>query len=76
MGVQKLGLFGSYSRNQQKRGSDIDLLVVFDEPTFRKYFNVKNLLEKTLRRKIDLVTIDALKPQLNYIKDEAIYAIT
>ncbi|RLB87468.1 MAG: nucleotidyltransferase, partial [Deltaproteobacteria bacterium] len=29
-GVKKIGLFGSYVRNEERRGSDIDLLVEFE----------------------------------------------
>jgi len=30
--VRTMALFGSYSRNEQTEGSDVDLLVDFDEP--------------------------------------------
>jgi hypothetical protein len=30
--VEKIGVFGSYARGDQKKRSDIDFLVMFDEP--------------------------------------------
>ena len=30
--VTKIGLFGSYARNEQEEGSDVDLLIDFKKP--------------------------------------------
>jgi len=35
--VRKIGLFGSYVRGAQKKRSDIDFLVEFEEPTFDNF---------------------------------------
>lgn len=72
-GVKKIGLFGSYSKDKQKKGSDIDFLVEFKIIDLDKYIYVLNLLEKLFRRKIDLVIEKDLKPELNYVKKEAKY---
>ena len=72
--VKKLGLFGSFAKNKQKKKSDIDFLVVFDRPTFDNYMETKFLLERLFHRKVDLVTENGLKPSLGYVKSEAIYA--
>ena len=47
-GISKIGLFGSYSRQEQKKGSDIDILVVFqqDKETFDNFMDVCDLLDK------------------------------
>ncbi len=73
-GVQRIGLFGSFSKGRQSKRSDIDLLVKFKEPTFDNYMDLKFFLEKILKKKVDLVSEDCLKPSLEYIKKEAIYA--
>ncbi|MBS3080120.1 nucleotidyltransferase domain-containing protein [Candidatus Pacearchaeota archaeon] len=73
-GVRKIGLFGSFLRNKQKRGSDIDILVSFDRVTFDNYIGLKFLLEKILRREVDLVIEKDLRSELNYVKDEVRYA--
>ncbi len=74
LSVKKIGLFGSYSKGEQKRGSDLDFLVVFKNKTFDNYMDLKFLLEGKFRRKVDLVMEEDLKPALRYVKNEAIYA--
>ena len=41
-GVTRLGLFGSFVRNEQNQKSDIDLLVDFEEKeeTYKNFFNL------------------------------------
>ena len=73
-GVKKIGIFGSFSKGNQKKESDIDVLVVLDNPDFDKYMDLKMMLEKLFKRKIDLVIEEDLKPELNYVKKEAKYA--
>ena len=72
-GTVRIGLFGSYLNGKQKRGSDIDFLVVLDANTFDNYFGLWAFLEKVFKRKIDLVIEKSLKPELNYVKKEAVY---
>jgi len=66
LGVRRLALFGSFVREQQGAGSDVDLLVEF-EPTAKSFDNfmaIAELLENTLRRRVELVTREALSPYL------------
>ena len=63
--VLKIGVFGSYSRNEQDGKSDLDVLVEFDHSTpvgIVKYIRCEEFLEKILNLKVDLVTPAALKP--------------
>ena len=62
--VQKIGLFGSYSENEQNNKSDIDILVEFDKPIGWKFFSLEKYLETVFNKKVDLVTKKALKKQL------------
>ena len=63
--VRDLGLFGSVARNEARPGSDADFLVVFDGPaTFRGYMGLKAYLEEILGVPVDLVTQQAVRPQL------------
>ena len=73
-GIKKIGLFGSFLRGEQKKKSDIDLLVEFDHITFDNYMEAKLYLEKLFKRKIDLVIETNLKPAFNYVKKEVVYA--
>ncbi|MBK7132281.1 MAG: nucleotidyltransferase family protein [Bacteroidales bacterium] len=62
--VTKLGLFGSFSNNTYTEDSDIDILIEFERPIGWRFFTLEIFLEKTLGRKIDLVTKNALKEQI------------
>jgi len=62
--VTKIGYFGSFSRNEQTAKSDIDILVEFSKPIGWDFFDLKDLLEKELGVKVDLVSTKALRSQL------------
>lgn len=64
-GVMRLGLFGSYVREQQRKKSDIDILVSFcrDIDLF-EFIDLREYLEARLHHKVDLVMETALKPAL------------
>ncbi len=65
--VDKIGYFGSYSRNEQDQNSDIDILVCFRKPIGWDFFDLQEFLEKELELKVDLVSEKALKEQLRQI---------
>jgi len=54
-GVEKLSLFGSYARDEANEQSDIDLLVKMP-PSFEKFFELQQFLEKQLGKRVDLGT--------------------
>ncbi|WP_245568951.1 nucleotidyltransferase family protein [Desulfobacter curvatus] len=54
-GVIKIGLFGSYAKNQQTQNSDIDLLVEFQEPRFDWIANLQAYMEQRFEKKIEIV---------------------
>ena len=57
-------MFGSYSRGEESRESDIDILVRFDKNanvTLFKYIGIVNALQSLLHKKIDLVEEGQLK---------------
>ena len=45
-----------------------------DNPNFDNYMDLKIMLEKLFKRKIDLVIEEDLKPELKYVKKETKYA--
>ena len=63
-GVKRMGLFGSFAKGEQKRKSDIDLVVEFDYSFFGKdfdglfdaYMQLSSFLENLLGRKVDILT--------------------
>ena len=69
--VKKIGLFGSYVRDEATDKSDIDLLVDFEEKTFDNYVELAFELESIFNRKIDLLTEKGISPyMLPYINKE------
>ncbi|MFQ5974782.1 MAG: nucleotidyltransferase family protein [Candidatus Hydrothermarchaeales archaeon] len=76
-GVKKIGLFGSYIREEQKKESDIDILVEFErgKKTFDNYMDLKFFLEDLFNHKVDFVIAEAIKPDLKpYILRSVKYA--
>lgn len=66
-GISKIGLFGSYSRQEQKTGSDIDILIDFqqDKETFDNFMAVCDLLDKIFKGyKVEVVTAGGLSPYI------------
>jgi uncharacterized protein len=58
----KVGIFGSFARGDNKKGSDIDILVEFKEsPSLLTLIKLENELTEILSVKVDLVTTGALK---------------
>ncbi len=75
--VETIGVFGSYSREEQKKKSDVDILVTFVEPNdidLLDFIEIKQFLRRKLNTKVDLVTKNALKPRIrDKILQETIY---
>lgn len=62
--IEKAWVFGSYSRGEETKDSDIDILVRFAKDaniTLFKYVSIANALQKLLHKKIDLVEEGQLK---------------
>jgi len=51
--VSRIGLFGSYARDEQTTDSDVDLIVDMP-PSFDGYYDLKEFLETGIRAKVDL----------------------
>ena len=63
--VKEIGVFGSYVRGEQKKSSDIDILVEFEESIgFFKFLEMEEHISEILGVKVDLVTKNALKPRI------------
>ncbi len=75
-GVKRLGIFGSFVRNEQRPDSDLDILVEHlpGKKTFNNYVQLAFLLEDTFHRKIDLVTPEAISKHIYpYVEKEIEY---
>ncbi|MGH7861201.1 MAG: nucleotidyltransferase family protein [Candidatus Dormibacteraceae bacterium] len=64
-GVRRAAIFGSAARGQLRARSEVDFLVELTVPIgLFRFVGLKLELEEALGRKVDLVTIDAIKPAL------------
>ncbi len=70
-GIIKIGLFGSYAKDEQAEGSDIDLIVEFEKNT-PNLFDVKNELKNFIREKFDIEIDIAREKYLKPFYKEAI----
>ena len=76
LGVRRLGVFGSFQREEPHPESDVDLLVEFapGEKSLDHYMALSFLLEDELGRPVELVTPEALSPYIGpHILREAEY---
>lgn len=64
-GVIEIGLFGSYTKGNQKKASDVDILVEFEKAIdLFTFVHLKNHLSDLLGVDVDLVIKKALKPKI------------
>jgi hypothetical protein len=66
LGVRRLGLFGSFARDDARPGRDVDVLVEFEPglKNFDNFMSLAFLLEDMLGRRVEVVTPDSLSPYL------------
>ncbi len=62
--IKRAGIFGSYSLGEQKKGSDIDILVEPPKGVGFGFVKIQFELEDKLKRKVDLVSYNGLSPYL------------
>ena len=63
--VKKAGIFGSFARGEDKKNSDIDILIEFNHvKSLLDVVRLEFLLSRILKRKIDLLTYKGIHPLL------------
>ena len=65
--VREIGIFGSYVRGEQKKKSDVDVLVEFEESanlSLLDFIGLESYLSDVLGVKVDLVEKHTLKPRI------------
>jgi len=75
-GVKRIGVFGSFARNEADETSDVDIVVEMTEPDLFYLVHIKDTLAEDLERPIDIV---GLRETMNIylkkrIQSEAVYA--
>ena len=73
--VKEIGIFGSVVRGEQKKRSDIDILVEYSElPDLLKLIELENKLQKLLKKKVDLIEKSGIRTELkDKILKEVVY---
>jgi|SRR5665213_365579 len=75
--LTKIGVFGSFARDEQKPDSDIDLVIVMEDETkniFDLKWELREFLKKQFNREIDICGENYIKPYAkSYILKDAIY---
>lgn len=77
-GIQKVGLFGSFARNEQTENSDIDILIEMqdgEEDMFGKRLDFREILQHQFSRNVDVCHAKAIRSVFReMIFKEVIYA--
>ena len=72
----QIGIFGSYSRNENSEKSDLDILVSFNgNPTLFDLMDMEDKISSFLGIKIDLVTEKSMHPKLKPYIDKDLQII-
>ncbi len=73
--VKEIGVFGSTTRGEHKKTSDVDVLVEFSEPVgLFEFMDLEDYLREILGARVDLVSRKALKPHIGRrILEEVIF---
>ncbi|VVB62842.1 Nucleotidyltransferase domain protein [uncultured archaeon] len=73
--VRRIGLFGSFVRGEETNDSDIDILVEFEDPTFRNFMNLAFFLEDPFGRRVDLLTPEGISHRIRpYVEKDVVWA--
>lgn len=74
-GINSIGLFGSFSKDEGKESSDVDIIIEISEPDIYKLVHIKDDLENLLQKTVDIVrNREKMNPYLKkHIVRDAIY---
>lgn len=61
--IKELGIFGSLARGEERKRSDIDVVVTFEEiPDLLRFIELERRVQRLLGKKVDLVRKEAIRP--------------
>ncbi len=64
--IKSIAIFGSYSRNENRNDSDLDILVEFNDKIGIRFIDLADEIENIVGVKVDLVSKDGIKEK--YLK--------
>jgi hypothetical protein len=59
-GVTKIGIFGSFARNEIRDDSDVDVIVEMNEPDLFYMVHIKEALEEKFKMPVDVIRYRAM----------------
>jgi predicted nucleotidyltransferase len=72
--LKSIGIFGSFTREDFTEDSDIDILIDYEQPLGIEFIDLADELERILKRKVDLVSQNGVKPKyLEEIQKDLVY---
>ncbi|HNS31523.1 MAG TPA: nucleotidyltransferase family protein [bacterium] len=73
--VKEIGIFGSFARGEQRKTSDVDILVEFKKtPDVFHLIDLEDYLKGLMHTKVDLVRKSAIREELkDTVEKEVIY---
>jgi predicted nucleotidyltransferase len=72
--IKKIGLFGSYARDEAREDSDIDFVIKTEKKSFRNRINLKYELEDIFKKRVDIGYISSLRSFVKkYVERDVIY---
>ena len=72
--LKSIGIFGSFTREDFTEDSDIDILIDYEQPLGIEFIDLADELERILKRKVDLVSQNGVKPKyLKEIQKDLVY---
>ena len=60
-GVKRIGVFGSIAKQEERKESDIDMVIEFDRPIGLKFIALAEYMENLFGRKVDILTKDGIR---------------
>ena len=75
LGIERIGLFGSFARDEARADSDIDILITLTKPDLFLYSTITRQLETVFGRHVDLISSKSRLPESfrNHLEKEVIY---
>lgn len=76
LGVKRIGIFGSFVRNEATHSSDVDFFIEFfpEKKTFKNYMRIADFLEELSGRNVEIITPQSLSKYIGpYILKEMEY---
>ena len=75
--LTKIGIFGSYAREEQTEKSDIDFILEFEDNAkgmYSKKYDLHEYLKSVFKKEVDICTEHSIKPIFKpYILNDVIY---